>query len=206
MQNKSSACDNTSCQSARNRNRRSLARLGARAALAGFFAATASFAQLSGGGGPAGGMPGSSFPSGHRSITDRVASDTSGCATSVNYGARASEALLATKDALRLNQDQEPLWGKFEARVRLMLADALKSQGGHGISVLTMHAPQLDEQVLDPARDQLTALEDVNDSSKILYGALTAEQQAVADARLPVLFHLLVAEAMRSVGAGADPR
>ena len=180
--------------------------LGAIAACMTFFWGSLALAQISGGG-SAGGMPGSGFPSGHHSLTsDRPPADSTNCAAPPSYSARANDALLATKGALRLNGDQEPAWDKFEARVRQLLADALKPKGGHGISVLTMHAPQLDEQALDPARDQLTALEDVNDSSKVLYGALTSEQQGIADARLPQLFHLLVAEAMRSAGGTEDSR
>lgn len=82
---------------------------------------------------------------------------------------------------LRLSPEQEKAWQPYEQKLRALMDDQRRERSHKAGSLDLMK--RLD-RIVDVARDRLTALEDVADAAKALYGALTPEQQATADPRL----------------------
>jgi hypothetical protein len=103
------------------------------------------------------------------------------------------EELEATKARLNLSSTQYQLWDSFEDRSRKVLEDSARQSKPLSISV-SSPAPQQIERVLDVPRDRITALEDVSDSAKNLYLALSEDQRRIADIHLPSIIRILAIE------------
>jgi protein CpxP len=88
------------------------------------------------------------------------------------------------EEDLRLAPLQRTAWQAYRDAVMTMAEDAVRAQRQFATGDLT--APQRLDRLLDVARNRLAAMEDIADSGKRLYSALTPAQQQVADRRLAV--------------------
>lgn len=165
------------------------------------------YAQFGGGGG--GGMPGGGAGGG------RHAGGNKGCeredgreggkeAGPANAGAPAlvsadqlNYQLNALQVDMRLTPEQVAVWTGFADQVRALQADAARERS-RGVSAVGANKPaasaslQAIRVAVDRARNRMTALEDLEISTKALYDVLQADQKAQADLRLmPFLAPLL---------------
>jgi len=83
--------------------------------------------------------------------------------------------------ALKLAPNQAAAWQAYEDRVRDLMSDMTQAPAS---TPAEQNAIQQIGRRVDVVRDRLTALEDVADAAKALYGQLTAEQKTIADQRL----------------------
>lgn len=93
------------------------------------------------------------------------------------------------EDELQLAPPQQGLWQNFKAR-SLAYARDVQRERNRGLRI-AQGRPQPGaaylNQVLDTARNRLTALEDVDDATRRLYQALTPPQATALDTRLPYI-------------------
>lgn len=154
------------------------------------------YAQFGGGGGMGGGMGGGGRPPGDRGkACDMGERADAGKGPMGNQPAPMNHAqLLYQLDALqadlRLAPEQAAQWQPFAERVLALEAD-LSRQRSRGISASEMEqkgqAADGIRQVaraVDTARNRLTALEDIEASSRALYQTLQPDQKTMANARL----------------------
>jgi len=108
-------------------------------------------------------------------------------------------------EALRPTAEQTPAWQDFQKKVRLYAADTARQRAARAqpvsLSAAQPGALKHLAQVVDDARDRLTALEDVEAAAKALLEVLTPDQRAVADLRIPTI----VAPRPLPAGAGERP-
>lgn len=92
------------------------------------------------------------------------------------------------EEDLKLTAGQNKPWQAFAANVRAYAAD-LARERAHGMSASAASAGALQHvaQAVDAARNRLAALEEVETAAKDLYQALTPEQKALADVRIPTI-------------------
>lgn len=106
---------------------------------------------------------------------------------------QAAKRLADVHEQLKLRPDQEAVWEAYGDRVMALMADQLRppaylasgvtggvADGGQKLNALAQM-----EQKVDVVRDRLTALEDLMEMARRLYGRLDGEQQRVADSLLP---------------------
>ncbi len=107
----------------------------------------------------------------------------SGGAMMGDPAARAEQHLTQLKTQLQITPQQEPLWQAF--------ADKMKTSAGQGMKAMQqsmqqpMTAPERMNLMLEHMKQHTAAMEDVNESFKRLYDALTPEQKAIADKYRP---------------------
>lgn len=113
--------------------------------------------------------------------------------------------LTLMEEALKLTPAQHNEWQVFAKNVRTYAADVARERarnaaptsvtasGGYQAGTLYIG------QVVDAARNRLTALEDIETAAKALYLTLTADQKAIADMRIPTFI------APRVIGLTARP-
>jgi len=107
------------------------------------------------------------------------------------------------EEDLVLTPAQLPLWNKYRSNVMQMVDDMKR---GTRISASESTAPKRLDGLADLARNRLTAVEDIVDSGKALYAALTTEQKAIADRRLALPLATLTGnDAGGEARAGAAP-
>lgn len=85
------------------------------------------------------------------------------------------------EEDLLLTTAQLPLWKTYRTRVMELLEDTKR---GPRVSASETNAPKRLDALADMARNRLTAVEDIVDAGKALYGSLTPAQREVADRRL----------------------
>jgi hypothetical protein len=149
--------------------------------------AAAAWGQVPGTGGrPGGGGTGTGAGGTGTSIRDKMG----GMPQTRGDDARTAGANFVELVNIRLSQLEEdlnllpaqlPLWTTYRKNVLQMLDDERR---GLRISAAETTAPKRLDGLADSARNRLTAVEDIVDSGKALYAALTPEQKAVADRRL----------------------
>jgi hypothetical protein len=93
---------------------------------------------------------------------------------------------------LKLTEAQDAAWEQYVAKLRALASDAAREQRSSRQSV-QMNVLQRIDRIIDSARNRLTALEDIAQSAKSLYAALTPEQQKMADPRLANIIAMPVA-------------
>ncbi len=163
-----------------------IAKAARRGLLAGLcFFVVAAHAQMPGGGSSGGsGGPGAYPGAGKGSKGPSLQEMASKCPPQTGPRAvidKVNQEIEAVKDALQLTSAQLPLWAKFEDRVRKVTSDMNRALQPRAVTLSQMHALQIIDQALDEPRNHLTGLEDVADSAKPLYQALSPEQQRIAD-------------------------
>jgi hypothetical protein len=99
---------------------------------------------------------------------------------------------------LKLSPAQEPAWESYLDKVRA-LANDIARERSKGRSAAQGSVLQRVDLAVDAARNRLTALEDIAQAAKALYGGLSADQQRVADPRLANIMSIPLA-------SGAPPR
>ena len=107
--------------------------------------------------------------------------------TTMSANDQARLQLSNTRVALKLTPEQAPAWQVYENKVVDLLDDLARGVSAPDGSALK----QIDARI-DVVRNRLTALEDISDAAKKLYGVLTEEQKSTADrmlaASLPTLY------------------
>jgi hypothetical protein len=159
-------------------------------------AATATSAQSPGGG--AGPGRGGGFGSGARGGGPmEMAAGPSSVAEIVTL------RLTTLEEDLRLTPAQRPAWNAYSNRVTRLLSDTART----GETTLTgdLTGPQRLDRLADVARNRLTAIEDIVEAGKVLYGVLTPEQKAIADNRLATTV-LPMLSGGAGVSGGRGPR
>lgn len=93
------------------------------------------------------------------------------------------------EEALKLQNTQWNAWNAFANKTRAYAQDVLRERGREalGTSASQMRGLPHIGQAVDVARNRLAALEDVEVAAKALYGQLSPDQQAMADARIPTI-------------------
>lgn len=94
-------------------------------------------------------------------------------------------------EALHLTPEQQPPWQEFQKKVRQYAADVARQRAARtapvSLSTAQPGAQKHLAQVVDDARNRLAALEDVEAAANALMLALTPEQRATADVRIPTI-------------------
>jgi hypothetical protein len=99
---------------------------------------------------------------------------------------------------LKLSAAQEPAWESYSDKVRALAGDIARERS-RGRAAVQGSLLQRVDLAVDGARNRLTALEDIAQAAKALYGGLSAEQQRVADPRLANIMSI-------PLTAGTSPR
>ncbi len=86
------------------------------------------------------------------------------------------------EEDLRLRPEQNAAWVAYRSRVLKLAEDLQRASRSTLGGDLT--APKRLDRLADAARDRLTAIEDIVDAGKALYGSFTPEQKLVADRRM----------------------
>lgn len=146
-------------------------------------AASGAAAQLGGGfPGGTGGMGGMGGKRGAGGNRDR-GSDAKGGALETPRVNLLEVTLQELHEDLKLSQPQEYAWQTYADRLRALAGDIAR-QASPREAAAQMSVLQRIERTVDIARNRLTAVEDVADAAKSLYGMLTPEQKTAADPRL----------------------
>lgn len=111
--------------------------------------------------------------------------------------------LKSFQDDLQLTPEQQSVWQSYADKI-MALADDISRERGKGEGIAQMKALQRIDHTVDVARNRLTALEDIGDAAKKLFGRLTPQQQAIADPRLATIVQEVALEA--SVGVFPERR
>ncbi len=82
---------------------------------------------------------------------------------------------------LKLSAEQEPLWQRYEDKLRALIDDLSRERNRKPEQLGVM---QKIDRTVDAARNRAAALEEIGDAAKALYAKLSPEQQAAADPRL----------------------
>ena len=95
------------------------------------------------------------------------------------------------EDDLHLTPDQSAAWLSFSSKARTYAGD-LARERARGLRMGSANTAQPSGlqhlgQVVDAARNRLTALEEVESSAKAFYQTLTPEQKILADMRIPTI-------------------
>ena len=94
-------------------------------------------------------------------------------------------------EALRLTQEQQPLWLEFQKKVRQYAADVARQRAARtapvSLSAAQPGAQKHLAQVVDDARNRLAAVEDVEAAANALMQVLAPDQRAAADMRIPTI-------------------
>ena len=104
--------------------------------------------------------------------------------------AQLAQNIAELESELRLKPDQLGAWNRYAERLRRFADDIARNRAALGSSRET--APRQLDLVTATAANRLTAVEDVAEAGKALYGLLTPEQREVADRRLVRLLVPLV--------------
>jgi hypothetical protein len=90
------------------------------------------------------------------------------------------------EDELKLTPNQHAVWNAYSDKVLRLADDMTRSQfATRTSSKLTEGtAVQQLDQLAGGARNRLTAMEEIVEAGKALYGTLTSEQKAIADRKL----------------------
>lgn len=95
------------------------------------------------------------------------------------------------QEDLKLKPEQNDAWQSFARMTRAYAGDIARERA-RGMrattgSTATANALQHVGEAVDAAQNRLTALQDVESSTKTLYQTLTSEQKALADIRIPTI-------------------
>ena len=103
------------------------------------------------------------------------------------------------QDDLKLTPAQSRLFDAYAERVRALGEDITRERTrARTPSSPQLTAPKQIDQLLDIARNRMTALEDIAASAKALYDSLNTEQRLLADSRVATLVPLLAGSADNS--------
>jgi periplasmic protein CpxP/Spy len=91
---------------------------------------------------------------------------------------------------LKLTDAQEPAWENYVTKLRALASDVARESRSRPAQLGLV---QRIDQIVDSARNRLTALEDIAQSAKSLFAGLTPEQQKMADPRLANLIAMPLA-------------
>ena len=107
--------------------------------------------------------------------------------------------LESMQDDLKLTPAQSRLFDAYAERVRALGEDITRERTrARTPSSPQLTAPKQIDQLLDIARNRMTALEDIAASAKALYDSLNTEQRLLADSRVATLVPLLAGSADNS--------
>ncbi len=98
-----------------------------------------------------------------------------------------SYRLSLIQEELKLEPGQLGAWLSFASKVRSYAADLAREKSNVSANAFQAIGLQHIEQALDTARNRLTALEDIESSTKSLYFALKPEQKILLDKRIPTI-------------------
>lgn len=104
-----------------------------------------------------------------------------GALVNANLPELATLRMSQLEEDLNLTQAQLPAWNAYRGKVQAMIDDLKR---GARVSASETTAPRRLDALADTARNRLTAVEDIVDAGKALYGVLTPPQREVADRRL----------------------
>lgn len=93
------------------------------------------------------------------------------------------------EEDLQLTVAQQGAWQRYADQVKALAADITRERNRTQVAERQSVVQQIDHAV-DSARNRLTALEDIAAAAKVLYGALSPEQQTRADPRLATIVML----------------
>jgi hypothetical protein len=99
--------------------------------------------------------------------------------------------LTLLEESLKLTSTQKAEWQTFAKNVSTYAADVARERAriAASTSISASGSSQAGtlyvRQVVDAARNRLTALEDIETAAKALYLTLTTEQKVIADMRIP---------------------
>jgi hypothetical protein len=106
------------------------------------------------------------------------------------------------REDLKLTKAQQILFDAYVDKITTLGDDIQRSQVTlRSTKNVELASPQQFGQMIDLARNRLTAVEDIADAGTILFESLSAEQKAIANGRLAALVTpLLVGGPMLGVG------
>ena len=143
---------------------------------------------------PAGGRGGEqSRPGGPRAKAPMEAEDAAD---------RVDNRLERLREDLQLRDDQQAAWKAYADRV-LAFADDITRQRVHDQATNEQGPVERLDNIIDGARNRLTALEDIAVALKALYPTLTAEQKQLAASRLITLIPM-ASGGLSSFASGAQ--
>jgi len=98
------------------------------------------------------------------------------------------------RDDLKLTKAQQILFDAYVDNIAALGDDIQRSQVTlRSTRDVELASPQQFAQMIDIARNRLTAIEDIAESGKILFESLSAEQKPIANSRLAALVTPLLA-------------
>lgn len=107
------------------------------------------------------------------------------------------------EEDLHINAGQQKLWDAYATRVVRLADDVSRARfATRDLEGTAITAPELFDRINQTAQNRMTAIEDIVEAGRALYGKLTAEQQKLADRRLALIALSLVSGAPQ---AGSKP-
>ena len=90
------------------------------------------------------------------------------------------------QEDLKLRPEQYNPWVAYADKVKALAADIARERG-RTVPMTSGNALQQIDQIVNAARNRLTALEDVASVAKVLYDSLAPEQKLLADSRIAMI-------------------
>ena len=120
-----------------------------------------------------------------------------------SLGGQVQQNLSRLEEELHINAGQQKLWDAYATRVMRLADDVSRARfATRDLEGTTITAPELFDRINQTAQNRMTAIEDIVEAGRALYGKLSTEQQKLADRRLALIALSLVSGAPQ---AGAKP-
>lgn len=162
-------------------------------ALAGALPAVRADAQSSGRPSGPSGVSTSHIPPPKTSADARAAADMPS-----SLGGQVQSNLNRLEEDLHINAGQQKAWEAYATRVIRLADDVARARfATRDLEGTAITAPQLFDRITETAQNRLTAIEDIVEAGRALYGKLSPEQQKLADRRLALI--------AMSLASGAPP-
>jgi LTXXQ motif family protein len=113
-----------------------------------------------------------------------------------SLGGQVQLNLSRLEEDLRINAGQQKAWDAYATRVIRLADDVARARfAARDLEGTAITAPELFDRINQTAQNRMTAIEDIVEAGRALYGKLSPEQQKLADRRLALITLSLVSGA-----------